>query len=259
MIKKITWPVLVLIAGGFAVANDHSGAAAPAHAPAAGGGHSGGSLEISTGKSAFEVETLLREGNMRYVQETASYPNQGINRRHETVAKGQHPMATILTCSDSRVPPEYIFDQGIGDIFVIRVAGNIADPAEIATIEYGTGHLGTPLVMVLGHTKCGAVTAAATRAEAGGNLPSLIDNIMPAVAATEKANPGVRGDDLIGKTIKQNVWQTIEDILRQSAETRKLIREGKVKLVGALYDIESGEVQNLGVHINQDNLLKKYR
>lgn len=244
----------VLCCRGFA--QSHHDAVAAHDAPAAAHG-AGAGTEVR--KSPFEVEALLKAGNIRFMQDAPSYPHQGYNRRHETSAAGQYPVATVLTCSDSRVPPELIFDQGIGDLFVIRVAGNVADAVEVATVEYGAGHLGTPLIMVLGHTKCGAVTAVATHAHVGGNLPSLVDNIVPAVAATEKQHPEIKGDELIYKSIKRNIWQTVEDIFKSSAEIRELARQGKVKVVGALYDIESGEVENLGVYLNQDNLLRKYK
>jgi carbonic anhydrase len=161
-----------------------------------------------------------------------------------------------LSCSDSRVPPEIIFDQGIGDLFVVRVAGNIVDKIEIGSIEYGASHLGTPLLMVLGHTKCGAVTAAVKGGEVHGSIAGLIDKIKPVAEKTRAERKDLSEDDLILKTIKANIFKTIEDIFRSSPEIRTRVREGKLKVIGALYDIETGVVSDLGVHYKQEALVR---
>lgn len=133
------------------------------------------------GISPEEAMKKLADGNSRYAAGACLHSDINQARRTETAQKGQHPIATILSCSDSRVPPEYIFDQGIGDLFVIRVAGNVADTDEIGSAEYGVDHLGTPVLMVLGHSKCGAVTAVATGTEVHGSIPALVENIKPAL------------------------------------------------------------------------------
>src|SRR5262245_28073525 len=116
---------------------------------------------------------MLQEGNARFVAGKARHPHEDQGRRNET-ASGQHPFASILSCSDSRDPVEVTFDEGVGDLFVVRVAGNVADTDEIASLEYGAEHLGTQLIAVLGHTKCGAVTAVVNEDKLGGSLPQLV-------------------------------------------------------------------------------------
>ena len=234
------------------------GAAAPTPdvhgAPAA---HGGASEDIALEVTPTEALSTLMRGNARFVKGLMSHPNQTGVRREETAKNGQKPIVSILSCSDSRVPLEVLFDAGVGDVFVIRIAGNIADKTEIGSLEYGVGHLGTPLLIVMGHSKCGAVTAVVKKAHVGGSIPSLIDNIAPAVAKAVKENPGIAEDQLVVKSIKANVWQSVEDIFKTSEEIRMLVREGKLKVVGALYDIETGVVTNLGVHYRQDALLKE--
>jgi len=166
-----------------------------------------------------------------------------------------HPLATVLTCSDSRVPPEIIFDQGIGDIFVIRVAGNVAATDEIGSIEYAVDHLATPLVMVLGHTQCGAVTAVVDGDKLPPNIAALVEPIRPAVAKARDDHPDAAKDVLLNAAIKDNVWQAIADMLQASSIIRDKIKDGQVRVVGALYEIDSGQVQWLGPHPMQDKLL----
>ena len=195
---------------------------------------------------------LLKEGNTRFSTGKPQHPNQDSERRKE-VAKGQEPFATILACSDSRDPVELIFDRGVGDVFVIRVAGNIAGLSELATVEYGVGHLNTPMLIVMGHTKCGAVTAVAKGAELHGHLHALADKIKPAV---EKAKAGItEADELVPKAIQANVWQAIEDIIKQSSVVREKLAAGKVAILGSVYDLESGKVTWLGQHPAEDSLV----
>ncbi|MEO5331024.1 MAG: carbonic anhydrase [Magnetococcus sp. YQC-5] len=184
---------------------------------------------------------LLKEGNARFLAGKSERPNLTPQRIAETFAKGQHPFVTIISCSDSRVPVEHIFDRGIGDLFVVRVAGNVADTDEIGTTEYGAGHLITPLILVLGHTKCGAVTAVVKGDKVGGNIPKLVDNIIPA-AERSKAK-GLTGDALIQDAIRENVQQSIQDLLSNSEELYHLRHANKVKMVGAVYHIENGTVE----------------
>lgn len=194
----------------------------------------------------------LREGNERFIAGQALHPNQTQERMQETAKKGQKPFATIIACSDSRVPVEVIFDQGVGDLFVVKVAGNVVDFNEIATIEYGTEHLGTPLVVVLGHTKCGAVTAVAQEVELHGNLPKLAEKIKPAYEKAKKENPDKH--NIVDLTIKENVFHTIEDLLTKSKIISKLVLENKIRVVGAIYDIETGRIDWLGEHSEQNKL-----
>ncbi|HWR04846.1 MAG TPA: carbonic anhydrase, partial [Humidesulfovibrio sp.] len=198
---------------------------------------------------------ILKDGNARYVAGQSTHGHQGPDRRAETVKGGQHPVATIIGCSDSRAPLEVLFDQGVGDIFVIRVAGNLAGPDEMGSIEYGVGHLGTPVVLVLGHTACGAVTAAVQNAKVHGNIPALINQIKPAVAKAKSWSPNASGDDLLNKSIKANVWLTMENILRKSHEVREFVKNGRVLVVGGIYDLSTGQVTWLGQHPEQGKIL----
>jgi carbonic anhydrase len=184
---------------------------------------------------------LLKEGHARFLAGKPERPNLTPQRIAETFSKGQHPFVSIISCSDSRVPVEHIFDRGIGDLFVIRVAGNVADTDEIGTTEYGAGHLMTPLVLVLGHTKCGAVTAVVKGDQVGGSIPQLVDNIIPA-AQRSKAK-GLTGDALILDAIRENVQQSMQDLLLRSHELSHLQESGKIKVVGAIYHVEDGSIE----------------
>ncbi len=198
----------------------------------------------------------LRLGNNRFASELPAHPNQSKGRRFETAIEGQKPFATVLSCSDSRVPAEIIFDCGIGDIFTVRVAGNVAGDDEIASIEFGVGNLHTPVLVVLGHTKCGAVTSAVNGDNIEGLMHGLIQKIIPAVNKAKKANPKLHGDDLIYEAIKSNVYQSISDILKQSEEVRNLVKTGKLQVIGAIYDIKTGNIEWLGNHPDESNLVK---
>ncbi len=205
--------------------------------------------------SADAALKLLKEGNSRFIASSQQHPNQDVGRRTTTAVKGQHPFATILSCSDSRVPVEVLFDRGIGDIFVIRVAGNVANGDETGSIEYAVDHLGTPVLIVLGHTKCGAVTAVAKNADLHGNIIPIGKSILPAVVAAKKSNPSATDEVLINEAIRANVWQAIEDVFRTSPITVGRVKSGKLKVEGAIYDIETGNVSWMGNHPKQDKLL----
>lgn len=205
--------------------------------------------------SADEAIVLLKEGNTRYVSSHAQHPNQGPDRRTSTATKGQQPFATILSCADSRVPAEVLFDRGVGDIFVVRVAGNVANADQTGSIEFAVDHLGTPVVIVLGHTKCGAVAAVTQGADLRGNIIPIGKAICPAVATARKNNPSATGEALVNEAIKANVWQAIEDIFRTSPITGGRVKSGKLKVEGAVYDIETGSVTWMGPHPKQDKLL----
>jgi carbonic anhydrase len=211
--------------------------------------------ETSSAVSPDRALQYLTEGNARFVSGKCIHPRIDLIRITETSKNGQHPFATVLTCSDSRVPVELIFDQGIGDIFVVRVAGNVCNTDEAGTIEYGTGHLGTPLLVVLGHTDCGAVAAVVKEAELSGNIVTLVKNIKVAVAKVVAANPQLPRQQLIPEAIKANCWQSIEDLFRTSPESCELVKKGKLKVVAAIYNVSTGEVAWLGSHPEQDRLI----
>lgn len=183
----------------------------------------------------------LIDGNLRYAQGNASHPNQSLERRAE-LTLGQHPFAVILSCSDSRIPPELVLDQGLGDIFVIRTAGEVVDNASLASIEYAVDHLGVPLVMVLGHDSCGAVTAAVQGGEAEGHLGSLIDFIRPAV---EQAREAGEESDLLNSSIDNNVHNIVEALENSQPILSEKVEKGELTIVGARYHLDSGVVDIL--------------
>jgi len=207
------------------------------------------------GISPDEALRILKEGNARYVDGKLQHPHQGPERRALTSGQGQHPLAAVLTCSDSRVPPEIIFDQGIGDLFVVRVAGNVSATDEVGSVEYAVDQRGAPLVLVLGHTQCGAVGAVLDGAKLPPHIANLVAPIKPAVDKAREANLGAAQDVLLKAAITANVWQALEDMLRLSPVIREKVKEGKVKLVGALYDLDTGQVQWLGPHPDQEKLV----
>ncbi|MCC6232495.1 MAG: carbonic anhydrase [Verrucomicrobiales bacterium] len=196
---------------------------------------------------------LLKEGNVRFHEDKATHPSVDAERREAIASEGQAPLVTVLACADSRAPVELVFDRGLGEIFTIRVAGNVADTDEIATVEYGVGHLGTPLLVVLGHSKCGAVTAVVKGSEVHGLLPQLLDNIQPAVERA-KAEGGEE-TAVVDRAIKENVYQSMADILRRSSVVRGAVEGGSVRMVGAVYDLHSGKVEWLGDHPEQKQIL----
>lgn len=177
----------------------------------------------------------LIEGNQRFVEHKPQYPDQSAARLQE-VAQAQHPFATILCCADSRVPTEIIFDQGIGDIFDVRVAGNIVTPETLGSIEYAVVLLGTPLLMVLGHERCGAVTAAVQNESLLGEIGSFVKAIKPAVKRV-KDRPG----DAVDNAVVANVQYQIERLKRSKLLTEQ-IESGKLKIVGGRYDLDTGSV-----------------
>lgn len=204
---------------------------------------------------ASEALKLLTEGNARWVANQAEAPNTSSARRLDLASKGQKPFVTILSCADSRVPIERVFDRGVGEVFSIRVAGNVSGPSETGTIEYGIGHLKTPLLVVMGHTKCGAVAAAASGAKLHGCLGDLVSSIQPSVDRARKNNPGVDDAALVSIAIKENVWQSVFQLLKNSSELREAVQDGKLKVVGAVYDLASGKVDFLGEHPWQGELM----
>lgn len=200
--------------------------------------------------------TALKEGNQRFVDAKTTGPRRDAARRTDTVKNGQHPIATVIACSDSREPVEILFDQGIGDLFVVRVAGNVANTDEIGSAEYGTGHLNSSILVVLGHTGCGAVTAVATHAEVHGSIPALVAPIVPAVEKAQKANPELKGKDLVPAAIEANVFQSMEDLLKRSEIVSKLVVDGKLRVEGAVYDLDTGKIKWLGAHPQQKALVE---
>lgn len=192
-----------------------------------------------------EALAKLKDGNAKYVA-APELCEANLGERREEVAKGQAPWATILTCADSRVPPELLFGGvTLGELFVCRNAGNMADTATMGSIEYGVEHLGCPLVVVLGHERCGAVAAACEVAEKGTKLPGSIGPMVDAILPAAKAMMGKEGD-FIANTVRESARLTAEKINSQSEIISHLAHEGKVKIVYATYDLDTGVVEFIG-------------
>jgi carbonic anhydrase len=208
-----------------------------------------------TNVTSDEAFRRLVDGNSRFLQGKSVHPNGGSARVVETGTKGQHPFVSFLSCSDSRVPLEILFDQGIGDIFVVRVAGNVCGTSEMGSIEYAVEHVGTPLLVVLGHTECGAVKAAVTEAEAHDHIKFLVNMIAPAVSKARAEHPDLHGIELAPVATEANVWQSIEELFKHSPATRHRVQSGKLKVIAAIYDVKSGQIRWLGKHPQQGQLL----
>ncbi|NLX98512.1 MAG: carbonic anhydrase [Rhodopirellula sp.] len=196
--------------------------------------------------TAGDARKKLEEGNQRFVSGKAIHPDLDRHRLDETAAHGQHPFATVIACSDSRVPPELLFDQGIGDLFVIRVAGNVFGVDEVASAEYGIEHLHTPVLVILGHTHCGAVEATTAGGTAHGSIPALLERIRPVVAKVKHDHPDYQGERFNEAVVDENVYKSLHDLLHQSEIARQLIQSGKLLILPAKYDIATGRVQWLG-------------
>ncbi|WP_339137523.1 MAG: carbonic anhydrase [Candidatus Electrothrix sp. GW3-4] len=200
--------------------------------------------------SPDEAIKMLKEGNARFVSGKSNHPHTDAARLIQAGKEdqGDHAYATVITCSDSRVPVERLFDAGIMDVFVIRVAGNVIDTDEAGSVEYGLAHVNTPVFVVLGHTQCGAVTAVTNEVQGHGhaleiNIPPLVDNIEPAVKKAIKEHPEAKGADVIPYAIEENVWQGVEDLFMKSPVSRELVKTGKAKVVGAIYDVATGKIK----------------
>ncbi|MGR3301729.1 MAG: carbonic anhydrase [Candidatus Scalindua sp.] len=219
------------------------------------GGMMGASGASANSHNSNTALVKLLSGNVRFSSGQSTHSNISAERRKQVTTDGQHPFATIIACSDSRVPVEILFDQGVGDIFVIKVAGNVCNTDEIGSIEYGVDHLGTPIMVVLGHTQCGACTAVATGADVHGCIPDLIAPIRPALEKVQAAHPDLHGKALVPALVEANVWKAIEDLFLRSSSTRKRAKDGRVVVVGAVYNIETGTIKWMGTHPEQDSFI----
>ncbi len=197
---------------------------------------------VAFASSAFAatnpMERLL-EGNRRFAAGIPARKEAG-GKRRMGLAGGRHPFAIVLSCSDSRVPPETIFDQGPGDLFVIRDAGNVADSIVIGSIEYAVKHLHVPLLVVLGHSGCGAVKATLNaRKRPSGNFGSITDRILPAVVEARKSHK----KDILNEAVQDNVKNTCSEIVRRSRIIQELVSKGKFSIVAAEYYSDTGKVE----------------
>ncbi len=194
--------------------------------------------------TAEEALQRLKDGNQRFLKGEpflSSFPRETLAE----LAKGQNPFATILGCSDSRVPPETIFNAGLGELFVVRVAGNVLSQEVAGSIQYAGSHLHTPLIVVLGHGGCGAVQAAlATKykgAKQHSRIQILVDNILPAM---KDLNTGMKLEEVMAQAVEMNVRWTVKTIM-ESPEGKARQAEGVMKCIGAIYEIETGRVRFL--------------
>jgi len=194
--------------------------------------------------TADEALARLKAGNARFVRGEARFPTVQKEVLAE-LARGQQPYVTILGCSDSRVPPELVFDAGFGELFVVRVAGNVLGTAILGTLQYAGSHLHTPLFVVLGHEGCGAVAAAIAtkfhRVEQQSRIAALLDDVLPALDGLDPSQPP---DALLHASVEANVRHTVRSLL-DTPEARARAAIGGMKLVGAVYDLESGRVRFL--------------
>jgi carbonic anhydrase len=218
----IAAPVTVLAAPALAGADPHAG---------------------QNGLTPDEALERLREGNRAFASDQPLPVNLGRERR-QALAGGQAPFAVLVSCSDSRVPPEIVFGRGLGELFTIRVAGNTIDTTALGSIEYAVEHLGVPLVVVMGHERCGAVAAAAEAVQRNTHFPgavgAMLQPIIPAVLAARAAHPEA---DLVDQSVRENVRQVIRH-LRETASSLLLERQtsGRLRIVGARYDLDEGVV-----------------
>ena len=202
--------------------------------------------ETGPGITADEALKKLLDGNRNFISNQLTIKDSSGPSTRTAVAAGQQPYAIILSCSDSRVPPEIIFDKGLGEIFVVRVAGNIPDPVILGSIEYAAEHFAVPLILVLGHNRCGAVTAAVeAQGHPHGNIGAIIKTIIPAVKQARKDENGAGKSALVESAIDNNVKLVARSLVKQSPVIRSLVNTEKIKIVVAKYDLDDGTVKLL--------------
>jgi len=190
---------------------------------------------------------LLIDGNKRYVSATEDGAELTITTKRQSIEDGQNPFAVILGCSDSRVPAELVFNRGLGDLFVIRVAGNIVAPSQIGSVEFACQHFGTQLVVVLGHSHCGAINATVESLmsnpdDLSPNVASIVDRVTPAVLPIYQRQQFKDKDDLIHQAMRANVTQSLDGLQMRSRILRRMVDKGQIRIVGAEYSIETGIV-----------------
>ena len=197
---------------------------------------------------ADEALERLREGNRRFVSDVRSHENLTNEARRSVLASGQEPFAIILGCSDSRVPAEIVFDQGLGDLFVIRVAGNIVAPSQIGSVEFAAERAGARLVVVLGHSQCGAILATLDELQRptekhSRNLRSIVDRVRPSVEALLSTDLKYDRDELVRQAVRANVRASANQLRHGSDIVEELIQNDGLCVVGAEYSLETGVVE----------------
>lgn len=196
--------------------------------------------------SAREALARLQEGNQRFVSGVRSLDALLTHTRRAALANEQHPFAIVLGCSDSRVPAEVVFDQGLGDLFVIRVAGNIVAPSQVGSVEFAVARFGTPLVVVLGHTQCGAILATLEEVQTGTRpspgVRSIVDRVRPAVETLLAMGVPASSEELVRQAVRANVRASANHLRHGSAVIERLIAEGSVVVLGGEYCLDTGTV-----------------
>ncbi len=224
MTKKF---LALLIAANLCVGSQFAGAADPAHPD-------------QPIVPLTEAISRLKDGNARYTNGKQQHPRQATKERAK-LTKSQHPFAIVIGCADSRVPPEIVFDQGLGDLFVLRVAGNVIDNHSLGSIEYAVDHLAVRLIVVLGHQSCGAVKAAidtiAAKSEAPAHIQSLVTAIQPAVEATVNRD--------LETTVKANVNDVVQAVRSSTPVLKPKVDSGELRVLGAYYSLDTGVVSFL--------------
>ncbi|HEY3296108.1 MAG TPA: carbonic anhydrase [bacterium] len=195
--------------------------------------------EPASAVSREQALSELRNGNSRFVAGTPHAWAAGTAKR-ELLTKGQHPLACVITCSDSRVSPEILFDQSLGSVFVVRLAGNVVSPEAVGSVEYAVEHLHVPLVVVLGHSSCGAVSAALAEPDMEGPIATLINRIKPSIDAAKQK--GFAGDELAGAVITENARHGAEELVHDSRAVDEAVQKGSVTVLSATYDLKTGRV-----------------
>jgi carbonic anhydrase len=220
-------------------------------------GSAGPAKHSAASPAAETVLQELKQGNLRFATDHPRHPHGKSDWVRKTSREGQHPTAAVLCCSDSRVPPEILFDQGIGDLFTIRVAGNAGNEDEIASIEYAVEHLHVPVCVVLGHTSCGAVTAVVTGEKLPIEIQHLVAHISEAFEGVKTRQPGLDEKGLVEATMEANVFQAMHDLVSHGPIIREHMHAGRLKLVGAIYHIDTGKVSWLGPHPQERQLVSQ--
>lgn len=194
----------------------------------------------------------LQRGNTRFVDNKPRHPHSDPRWRHDTAVHGQHPWATVVSCSDSRVPVEMIFDAGLGDLFVVRVAGNVVEAHESGSVEYAVEHLHTPLVVVIGHERCGAVDAVVQGGVGHGDMPHLVEHIRPVVTRLRAQQPDLSAEALLHAAVRENVIHSMNDLLNRSRIVREAVEAGHLKLRGGVYDIDTAKIDWIEDNLKND-------
>ncbi len=254
--RKLSFSLLFpLIFGAIALAEEHHHAeakaapkvastpaanhAAKAVAPASAAAHGSHGAPAVQGPDAAQALNILMQGNQRFINDLMDKGHKNSDRRIE-IAKGQHPIAIVVCCSDSRVPPEQVFDVGLGDIFVVRVAGNVLDSIGMGSIEYAAAHLNVQLVVVLGHERCGAVTAAISGDPAPAHVLAIVEAIQQNLAGTTPA-----AGDAVDQAVCFNASAVARQVSSSAPILKDLVTAGTLKVVAARYDLDEGTVKLL--------------